>query len=485
MRAIIARRSPTEAGDAPARPSRVPPQTPTLRMKTIALSTLAALALAAVAPAQDSKKEFEKRLAEIDKGDVAQLLDLAEWAAQNRMKKSAAELYEKVLALDAENEDARNALGHKKADGRWMNPTEYKAWLKAGGNKKKGNEKAAAEPAAAPAASNSTLKAVLKLGPVDMPALTKGFDKEIAEEGKALGEQLGVDIGVAASKHFALRIQGEQKLADEQLAYCEQIYAALCQTFGLPLEKPLWNGQANFYIFADEANFLDAFAFLDRKWAKLYSFESEEEKKRLRSGGRFVRVHSRNPAKFASLNAGFIDIPWQAYYANTIGMLVSANFAGPHRVPDRYTNWLDEGIAIWSSITYHGENLLYRVTNAKYDGKSAIANKNADSAYKLVCKEMASGILEQKPFSQLANTELNDLDYKDLAKCWSLTSFLIELHLDKFVELQREMRNPELPEGENPELAVRRHVERKLQKVFGWTPDQLDQEWAKYVKARY
>ena len=47
------------------------------------------------------------------------------------------------------------------------------------------------------------------------------------------------------------------------------------------------------------------------------------------------------------------------------------------------------------------------------------------------------------------------------------------------------MRNPELPEGENPELAIRRHVERKLQKVFGWTPDQLDQEWAKYVKARY
>jgi hypothetical protein len=453
-------------------------------MKTSALSALVALALASGAAAQDTKQQYEKKLAEIDQSDVAQLLDLAEWAAQNRLKKSAAELYEKVIKLDAENEEARNALGHKKADGRWMNPTEYKAWLKAGGNKKKPATEQPA-PEAAPAASSSKLKAVLKLTPVDMGPLTKGLEKEIGEEGKALGEQLGVDIGVGASTHFALRIQGEQKLADEQLAYCEQIYAALIQTFGLPPEKSLWNGPANVYLFSDEANFLDAFAFIDRKWAKLYSFEEEEEKKRLRSGGRFVRVHSRNPAKYASLNAGFLDIPWQAFYSNTIGMLVSANFAGPHVVSDRYTNWLDEGLAIWSAMTYHGENLLYRVTNAKYDGKSAIANKNADAAYKLVCKEMATGVLEQKPFAQLANTELNDLDYKDLAKCWSVTSFLIELHLDKYVEVQREMRKVHIVDDEKPELAVRRHVERVIQKVFGWSLEQFDAEWMKYVKARY
>lgn len=455
-------------------------------MKTSCLSALLVVALCSGAVAQSTKQQFEKKLAEIDQSDVAQLLDLAEWAANNRLKKSASELYEKVVELDGENEAARNALGHKQADGKWMSPTEYRAWLKAGGNKNKGKAKADKdESAPAPAATNNKLKPVTKLTPVEMGPLTKGFEKEAEEEGKALADQLGVDIGVAASKHFALRVQGEQKQAEEQLAYCEQVYQALRETFGIPLDKSLWGGQSNFYVLADEANFLDSFTYLDRKWAKIYGFDNDQEKGFLRNSGRFTLRYSKVPAKFGSLNAGYIDIPWQAYYSNVVGMLVSAYFAGPQVVDDRYTNWLDEGMAIWSAMTYHGENLLYRVTNAKYDGASSIANKNADSAYKLVCKEMATGVLEQKAFSQLSNTELNDLDYKDLAKCWSIVSFFIELHLDKFVEFQKEMRRVEIVDDEKPELAVRRHVERKLQKVFGWTADDLDKQWATYVKARY
>ena len=61
------------------------------------------------------------------------------------------------------------------------------------------------------------------------------------------------------------------------------------------------------------------------------------------------------------------------------------------------------------------------------------------------------------------------LDYEHLMKAWSLLTFLVDEHEEKFVKWVRNMRKMQWEEA--------------LYEAYGWTNEQLDQEWGIWVKA--
>ncbi|MFH0965322.1 MAG: hypothetical protein V2A58_15080 [Planctomycetota bacterium] len=81
------------------------------------------------AGAQDSSaamQEYERRAGGLSPQDVAAHMELAAWCEQNGLAQEAKSLYEKVIALDPENRDARSKLGYRRVPpGRWLNEDEY------------------------------------------------------------------------------------------------------------------------------------------------------------------------------------------------------------------------------------------------------------------------------------------------------------------------------------------------------------------------
>ncbi len=68
---------------------------------------------------------------------------------------------------------------------------------------------------------------------------------------------------------------------------------------------------------------------------------------------------------------------------------------------------------------------------------------------------------------------LKDLKYNASVKSWSMISWLFDKHREKFMKWLM--------------LAGREQMEQNkaFEEVFGWTFEQVDEEWRNYVKENY
>src|SRR5262249_10217228 len=72
-----------------------------------------------LATAAGSDGEFEPRLAAAG-SDVAKLLELHQWCAENQHKEADARVLRAIVRLDPANEAAHTALGHVRGAGHWF-----------------------------------------------------------------------------------------------------------------------------------------------------------------------------------------------------------------------------------------------------------------------------------------------------------------------------------------------------------------------------
>src|SRR2546423_9773068 len=62
---------------------------------------------------------FARRSKAVKGDDVKGLMELAQWAKDNRLPKQSEETYERVLKLEPNHGDARAALGFERVNGKW------------------------------------------------------------------------------------------------------------------------------------------------------------------------------------------------------------------------------------------------------------------------------------------------------------------------------------------------------------------------------
>lgn len=80
--------------------------------------------------------DYEERRAKLADEDIQGWLSLGQWASANDLGNQAKSAYEHVLARDAENAAANEALGRVQVDGRWLSETD--AWQAQGYEKFEG-----------------------------------------------------------------------------------------------------------------------------------------------------------------------------------------------------------------------------------------------------------------------------------------------------------------------------------------------------------
>ena len=68
--------------------------------------------------------EFAKRAAGLKDDDLAGLVELAQWAQARGLKTQARDLWRSVLAMNPEHALARQALGYRNVNGKWMTEDE-------------------------------------------------------------------------------------------------------------------------------------------------------------------------------------------------------------------------------------------------------------------------------------------------------------------------------------------------------------------------
>ncbi len=432
---------------------------------TVQMSDVLKIETGGTSPADAFKAKWE----EVDKTDTIALNELAEWCAENGLGREKAKVYRAVIEVDPDNETARRALGFSKVNGEWKTKTEIDAEEKARKDEER-REKEAAKKAAADKGKAGTTKGkgkdagkVVALDAdvkpfVDVANENKDADAKAAKE---MGDFFGLKVNAMTTQRFSIRVEMSPEDVKKHAILAEKLVVKCNRLFGLEPDFCPWKGTFIYFHVRQQGTFVDLVDWIDKNLRQM----DPEEKKHHKDTGNF---HSFNPSPLA---AGYeAGTPLDQRMGHIIPQIWIEWYSGGGAAAH---SWLGEGFAAYVATDEFGANRLYCTTQTKYTGKTEIADKDADNAYQLVCFDLIDGRLEQPhPWAEIIKKDLNKLDYADLAKSWSIVDMLIKEHPEQFNQYCLECRNY-------------KNEEECLQKVFGWTSEDLETNWKEYVTAHY
>jgi hypothetical protein len=419
-----------------------------------------------------SAELFKDKWEEVDRSDADALLDLARWCEENKLSREAKKVYREIVEkVDPDHDAANRALGNVKVDGEWKTKAEVDAEKKAAAEaeKKAKAEKAKADKNKKPTGKAKGSKAKTEGGlefPPDIDEFVKEGEERAEADGKVkddLEDHFGQKFSAASSKSFQFAVQMPPEEAEFHVRVAEKSLYDANMLFDLPPGTQAWQGRFMIFHALQKGTYTDMVDWLDKNVAEI----KPETKKFFKDGGGLSTMTSKGP-----LCAHYeTNVPLKNAIPQWIGnFYVTAVSRGGAR------EWLQQGFGMYLAIHEFGVSLLTFVTEKKYENTVEIADKNSDSAYKLICFDIVNGKFsedgESKAWNDLRTKDLNSLDYADLAKCWSLVDFFLTEHREKFQEYVRK-------------CGAHQDEEAALREVFGWDGAALDDAWAEYVKTNY
>jgi hypothetical protein len=412
-------------------------------------------------PADDFKQRWEA----VDRKDVLALLDLADFCSENNLTSERKKVYTAIIAVDPDNEIARTGLGYVLEEGEWLSKAEIAKRERDRKAEERKAKKEASSKKADAKGSKSQDDVLAGIGDVSAdiaPFLAKmGENTETDKKTETeLFDFFGQRFTVATSEHFSLRAQMPMDDTKKHLAIAERIFVTCNKLFGLPADNRMWPGQYMWFHVKQKGTFIDLVDWLDKYVVEI----DPEQKKRDKDAGGLMK-QAEAAIVSAKLEQG---VPLEHAIVNE-----SAHVWMVFYTRGQANEWLREGFGAYMTVADYGINQLWHTTTTKYAGRTEIADKDSDAHLKLVCLDICDGVTEKPyPYTELWRKKLNDLDYADLAKSYSLVDFLITEHLETFKKFLQT-------------LATQPDEEIALKTAFGWTAEDLDRHWKEYVLANY
>jgi hypothetical protein len=426
----------------------------------------------AIETGKTSAELFKDKWEEVDRADADALLDLARWCDENKLSREAKKVYREIIdKVDPEHEAARRALGFVKVGDEWKTKAEVDAEKKAAAEAEK-KEKAAKAKADKAKADKNKKPAGKSKGPapdngLEFPDEIDGFVKagedRAEEDGKVKVElegYFGQKFSAASSRSFQLAVQMPPEEADFHVRVAEKCLYDANMMFDMPESTVAWGGRFMIFHVLQKGTFVDLVDWLDKNVAEI----KPETKKFFKDGGGLVTGTSKGP-----LCAHYeTNVPLKNAIPQWIGNIYISGYSrGGAR------EWLQQGFGMYLAIHEFGVSLMTFVTEKKYENAVELADKNSDSAYKLICHDIIAGRFETKhPWNEIRVKNLNALDYVDLAKCWSMVDFLMTEKREEFKEFLKICGTVE-------------DEEEAMRKALGMDGHALDQAWEQFVLANY
>jgi len=418
---------------------------------------------------------YEKRYASLKRDDVAEVMDLANFASSNKLRTEAQNLYKLAITLDPDNEEARRALGYVKTKDGWFTKAEVEKQTEAE-NKEKGlvkvdgkwvtKEEKAKLDKAPKRKSGSQAKE-----PEDEEAmLAKGYvkengkwvskdEKERKNVEKKMEDALAITPAVVFTNRFQMVVSDEEARAKAMSDFAEECHGNVSLLFSDDPKRTYWFGRAKMFVLNNRNTYQDFVTSI------LPEFVSDTEMRKLALNGGGMHSDLQQPPFACSLIE--TDQPFDSRIAHNVGHFCVAHFVG-RPIPE----WLAEGFAEYVEIVKSGESNVHCTTKTTYgDRGGEIAEKASSSKnWKDLLKEsVIAG--EDTPFDGMKNLDLNSLDFLHLSKSWSLLDWWIETKRPEFLKFLKNLKTMKQDEA--------------MKDAFGLTTAEMDEKWREYVKKSY
>ncbi len=425
--------------------------------------------IAKIVRGETAKDDYKKRLKNLDKDDPSAVFALAEWARDKGMKKQYRELLTLTLKASPQHEGANKALGKVKYDGRWFTPSELNTYKK------------------------DETKRMTAMGYVQLDG--KWVSK--AEYNKHRGYQLFEDewismmdyyhklaerdvekffshpLTITDSEHFTIRSSYSESVHLELLDNCELEYEHFIRTFKPDAieDRMIWYYPTAIYILE---NIDECDLFIDSGYIKRYDPPTKVL-------GRYA--HSTNfslyfPQPLVVLSKGRHLVGSQdkmtsqiGFMTHHVGHILIRRFKCGGPVPP----WIETGLAHY----YEGlTNFSQTISVCEYEGFEDVQKWTDGWGNFMEWRKKLvdpSTHVSLPTVREMFNIELGTINSRQMAKAWSMVTFLLKKHPAEFLEYARRA------------LAPYRGVKR-LPNEDAWklgfkeiTPEDIEKEWRDWI----
>jgi|GEM_PF-1631455 len=413
-------------------------------------------------------EEYKRKLELIDKKDADALYELALWCKENKLKKEHRALLKKVLEADPQDDAVNKELGKVKYDGRWFTPSELNAY------KKEETERMTAQ---------GMVWYEGQWMPDHEAKKRKGyqlFEGEYISQMdyyQKLGERdiektFGYPLTITNAEHFTIRSKNPEAIHMELLDNCELEFEHFFMIFEPdPIEARMLSYYPVPIYILDDVDACDL--FIDSGYIRRYNPPGVLDR----------YAHSTNfsiyfPRPLIVLSEGRHLVGHQdatvaqiGFMSHHIGHILIRRFKCGGPIP----GWLEAGIAHY----YEGLTNFHQTTSVcEYEGFEDVEKWTDKWSNFLQWRKnlIDSSTHDSLPDVQdLFDLEIETMNTRQMAKAWSVVTFLIKNHREKFLTYIRRVLAPY-------------RGERRLSSLDAWTlgfkdvtPEQIEREWRAWI----
>jgi hypothetical protein len=393
--------------------------------------------------------EYEKRRMQVKPTDADGLFAFHQWCKENGLKREAEALLDEVLQADPDYAAAHELKGEVKIRGKWMRPDDAKAagyrlhegkWLD----------------------HDEFMKATghVRWGSKWIPE--SEYDRlKVKTEMEAL---LNMELTVENSEHFGVRTRFPKEHAQNLLRLAEQAYDEFMKVIPYPEQSRRNWKRIQIYLFAD----LDEYqVFFDKYiWPKRY-VTKEEDYLHYREAGNCL-FHFPHPIIAARRSPALPKFADQAaLVVNNIGQVMLHRMRKEIYPPD----WLQAGMGHYVEEQVFGYCRIFTLLPGKLSKRELIVPgwRNSQDWKKKMNRLLAPG--EVPPWKVIMKKPLGGMNTKELAKVYAVIRMIVKKKpgaLRAFLD-----------------KATRHSWEQVFVETVGWTPEQVDQELATFIRENY
>jgi hypothetical protein len=422
------------------------------------------------------EQEYSERRKALALDDLEGHVALALWCKDQKMLREAKEVWQMVLVIDPTHEAARRELGHIRYKDRWYTPEELEK-VKEAEFREKGYVEYEGE--WVPADHAEKMKRGLRLHEgkwmtVEEIQRAKGFvevdgkwvspDEKVCLEARLeVEDALGLTPRTVLTENFLfvsmLSEERTRELAEKAENAIRYIFEFLD---GDPTVKP-WPGRGRYYMFDNRNNYEDFITYI----LPDYGQDEDFVKMLLESGGgpNLSGLKTRHQGLPLAADYDRESLPWDNSIYHKVAGYCLENYTG------RAPFWLLEGFAAFVEFHFTDASRIVSITNTSYGDRADLADKATDSKFWRELLKDAVLHDEDTRFIEFKNKKLNQLDYMDLSKSWSLITFFAETRKDAFVAFLRNLRS--------------NNQDDALVEAMGKGHEEVDEEWRAWVREKY
>lgn len=418
---------------------------------------------------ESPEEAFKKMVNELDRKNPDAIFDLAMWCKENRKKKEYQKYLEETLKADPQHDGANRELGNIQYDGKWYTADGLERYKKEKEARMKTRGWIFHEGEWMPEA-----EARREMGYVEyegkwisqMEAYHKRAERDIPET-------FGFSMTITDSEHFTIRSKQSEAFHQELLDYCELEFEHFIRIFK-PDEielKIMSYYPIPIYIFDDID---DVVTFVDSKYVLRYNPpKGKTEKYRNHSNFSIYFPRPLVVLTYGRHLVGHEDKTTSqiGFMSHHIGHILIRRFKRGGKVP----GWVEAGVAHY----YEGlTNYHQTVSVCEYIGFEDVEKWIQGWGNFMEWKKQITraSTHDQLPsVKDLFKKQIETMNSHEMAKSWSLVTYLIKNYKEQFVTFCRRSYAPY-------------RGEKELSQAAAWklafpdkTPEQMESEWRSWI----